>query len=292
MNHRGSDGTMNRIACTLLVALFAPAIPLRGQYTPVQATSVAEPMWVDTLVDVGTHRLHLRVRRGTSRYTILFEAGGGADLTSWASVPSDLADSTAVTIVTYDRAGLGSSELGPLDLSPAQEVADIHQAIRQLALPTPTIVVAHSYGGMLALLHATDLPERVLGLVLVDPMNPRFVHEMGDWLFTTVPDVTNPESDRERVIQRMMRTLDSLSARLLIEEPRLTVPMTIISAGEDWWGNADADDAWRKSHQEIAAVAANRERIIAEHSDHDIPDLQPDVVVAATLRLLFRIDHP
>ena len=285
MAPRSPDGPMHPVSRVLLISLIALASPLHGQTNPSQAAAIAGPTWVDTLVNVGTHRLHLRFHRGSSGYTILFEAGGGADPTSWASVPSDLAGTSDFSVVTYDRAGLGSSELGPLDLTPDDEIADIHQALYQLNLPAPTIIVGHSYGGMLSLLHATERPDHVLGLVLVDPMNPRFIREMGDWIQTTVPDVTNPTSDRERVIQRMMRTLDSLSARLLTEEPRISIPMVIISAGEDWWGNEEADDAWRESHRGMASVAANRERTSAEDSDHDIPALRPDLVVAAILRL-------
>lgn len=178
------------------------------------------------------------------------------------------------------------SDLGPLSLTPRQEVEDIRSALRQLDLPRRSLIVAHSYGAMLALAHAGMYPERVVGLVLVDPMNPRFVAEMGDWLKSTLPEIEDPRSNRERVILRMSRTFDTLSARLLASEPELDVPMVIISAGRDWWGDRKADEAWRKSHEEMAESSAVRRRIVAESSGHDMPASAPTLIVSAIVRLL------
>ncbi len=55
--------------------------------------------------------------------------------------------------------------------------------MRHLGVSGPTLVVGHSYGGVLALLHAALYPNEIIGLVLVDPMNPGFVDAVGiDWL--------------------------------------------------------------------------------------------------------------
>ncbi len=106
------------------------------------------------------------------------------------------------TGVAYDRAGLGASELGPEDLAPAREVRDIHRALERLGLPGATVVIGHSYGGLLALAHADAFPAQVVGLVLVDPMNPRFIAEKGDFLRGTVPDIAEPATNRGRVAAR------------------------------------------------------------------------------------------
>src|SRR5688572_27101880 len=117
-------------------------------------SAVAAPVVPDTLVDVGGHRLHLEVLRGTEPLTLVLEAGGGADLSSWATVPESLAARTGATVVAYDRAGLGQSELGPPDLTPRDEIAQLRVALDHLAVPSPKLVVATSYGAMLALLYA------------------------------------------------------------------------------------------------------------------------------------------
>ncbi len=244
----------------------------------------------DTLVNVGEHALHLEVREGTRLLTIVLEAGGGADASSWATVPDSLAQRTGATIVTYDRAGLGRSELGPADLTPEDEVRDLREALDRLGTPPPTILVATSYGGMLALLHAALYPDHVVGLVLVDPMNPVFVQETGDFVQSTVPDIAEPENDRERVVVRMKRTFDDLTARTSAIEPGLEIPMIILTAGEPWWGDEEIDRAWRWSHEVMAGRSPNRELVVARSSDHDVPEERPDLIVSAVKRLLARMN--
>jgi pimeloyl-ACP methyl ester carboxylesterase len=243
----------------------------------------------DTLVDVGGYRLHLRVSRGTQPTTVIFEAGGGADLDSWGLVPDQVAARTAASIVTYDRAGLGTSELGPLTLTPLEEVQGLWRAVDGLGLPRKTVIVAHSYGALLALIHAHQFGDMVEALVLVDPMNPRFMNELGEWLKTTVPTITDPATNREHVIQRMSRTFDALTVELFEVEPQLDLPMWILSAGQPWWGFPAADEAWSRTHVEMAAVSANRRVVTVAGADHDVPGTHPGPVVEAILEALTAI---
>lgn len=251
-----------------------------------EMTTVAAP---DTLVDVGGHALHLEVREGARLITIVLEAGGGADASSWGSVPDSLARQTGATIVTYDRAGLGESDLGPADLTPEREVRDLREALDRLGTPPPTILVATSYGAMLALLHAALYPDHVVGLVLVDPMNPLFAQATGDFLQSTVPDIAEPVNDRERVIVRMKRTFGDLTARTAAIEPGLEIPMIVLTAGEPWWGDEEIDRAWRRSHETMAGRSPRRELVVAQGSDHDMPEERPDLIADAVAWLLEKL---
>lgn len=177
---------MFSITLALVSALALPPASV-GAVSPTHTLALP-----DTLVDVGGHRLNLEVQRGTEPLTIVFEAGGGADVSSWGTVPDSLAARTDATVVAYDRAGMGRSDLGPPDLSPRDEVAHLRLALERVGAPRRTIVVGHSYGALLALLHAALHPDDVIGLVLVDPMNPRFVEATGDFVHTTVPDISAP----------------------------------------------------------------------------------------------------
>lgn len=244
------------------------------------------PVSADTLVDVGGHRLHLEVHRGTAPLTVVFEAGGGADLSSWGPVPDSLAARTDATVVAYDRAGLGSSELGPSDLTPADEVTDLRRALAAVGAPPRTIVVGHSYGGMLALLQAGLYPDAVAGLVLVDPMNPRFVQATGDFVYSTAPDLSDPRTDRERALKRMVDGFEGLVRDVTPIEPGLKVPMAILTAGEPWWPRDDVNAAWRKSHAEMAAAAPNRRVEVVPGTDHDIPNERPGAVVRTVLAVI------
>ena len=61
-------------------------------------------------VDLGTHRLHL-LEKGHGSLTIVLEAGLMSTVLSWSGMQSTL--SRSYRVVSYDRAGLGWSDLGP-----------------------------------------------------------------------------------------------------------------------------------------------------------------------------------
>lgn len=240
----------------------------------------------DTLFDVGGRVLEIEVLRGDEPLTILFESGGGSTLDHWAAVPDSVAARSGATVVVYNRAGLGKSDLGPPELTPVEEVHDIARALEALGVPGRRIVVGASYGGLLAVVHAELYPEHVAGLVLVDPMNSRFIAATGDFVKSTVSVPENPANDQDWVIARMVRTLDDLAARTGQAEPGLAIPIVVLSAGEPWWGREEIVAAWRDSHAEIAAAREGRELVTAEGSGHRIPEDRPDVVVDAVLRVV------
>ncbi len=240
------------------------------------------------MVSVGGHKLHFVLYRGKAPVTILLEAGGGSDLASWAGVHGMLAHETGATVVAYDRAGLGGSEPGSAESRPDDEIRHLHAALSDLKVPSRTILVAHSYGAMLALLNAGRHPDQVAGLVLVDPMNSRFIKATGDFIFSTVPKIERPSNNREKTIVRMVATFPGLIEVVDRLEPGLRQPMVVITAGKPFWGKPDIDSAWRRSHEALAAARVERRLVVAEGSDHGVPEKRPEVIVAAVQELLKR----
>jgi pimeloyl-ACP methyl ester carboxylesterase len=242
----------------------------------------------DTLVSVGDHRLHFKVWPGPTRLTLVFEAGGGAALTSWANVPDTAARQLGARVIAYDRAGLGSSETGPMGLAPVQESQDLFQSLDQLGA-SRIVLIGHSYGGLLSVLHAMRNPGRVAGLVLVDPMNTDFIQRVSlEWLNTTAPDIQNPVTGTDTVIVRMKRTIGDLVAATQPGIASLETPIVVLSAGVGFWGNPERDAAWRASHETIAGMKSNRRLLIAAQSRHGIPETEPGRIIDA-IRLLLTL---
>ena len=74
--------------------------------------------------------------------------------------------------IAYDRAGMGLSEPGPPPRNGHAANADVLALLKALGEPGPYLLVGHSMGGLTMRLLALNSPDRVVGLVLVDPMTP------------------------------------------------------------------------------------------------------------------------
>jgi pimeloyl-ACP methyl ester carboxylesterase len=242
----------------------------------------------DTLVDVGGYALHLVVHRGEQPLTVVMESGGGDDVQGWVGVDSAVARRTGATVVAYDRAGFGRSGTGSADLTPREQVRQLHEALERLGTPPARIVVGTSYGGMMALLHAHLYPANVRGLVLADPMNPRFVRATGDFVYSTVQRVEQPVTARDTALNRMVRTFPALVRDPGAGDGDLRIPVVVITAGTPWWGKPDIERAWRASHEAMAEAGRDRRLVVAEGARHLIAKERPEAIVEGVVSLLSR----
>jgi len=132
-----------------------------------------------TLVTIAADRtLNLRCE-GSGARTVLLEGGTRADTTTWFRLQPLLAASTKVC--SYDRAGYGFSDEGPLPRNLDAEVADLHALIQHAGLKTPLILVGHSRGSNIVRQYASAYPSDVSGMVLVDPPAQDIASVAPDW---------------------------------------------------------------------------------------------------------------
>lgn len=118
---------------------------------------------LERMIDVGGRSLHCRVF-GTGGPVVVLLSGLGAEQDNWNGVIPALAAVT--TVLTYDRAGVGRSELGSRPAHGEQSARDLRALLRALELPGPYVLVGHSLGGFVARLFAAMFPQEVSGLVL------------------------------------------------------------------------------------------------------------------------------
>ena len=121
------------------------------------------------LIGLGSHRLHL-LESGRGSPTIVLEAGLMSTVLSWSGLQRELAGSFRV--VSYDRAGLGWSDMGPMPRTADRIVDELHALLERAAIPPPYVLVGHSFGGLTMPLFAARFPDEVSGVVLVDPVVP------------------------------------------------------------------------------------------------------------------------
>jgi pimeloyl-ACP methyl ester carboxylesterase len=127
------------------------------------------------MLDVGGRRLHV-YETGQGSPTVLLEAGIAATSLSWRPVQDEIAKFARVA--SYDRAGLGWSDVNSRPLTLSGLADDLQSLLKIAQLPPPYILVGHSFGGLIVRALACRDPNAVAGLVLVDAVRPEEWHPM------------------------------------------------------------------------------------------------------------------
>lgn len=117
------------------------------------------------LVDVGGYRLNIDCT-GKGSLTVILEAGIEVPAKGWRLVQPGIASFTRVC--SYDRAGYGWSDSGPMPRKLSQIVLELHTLLQNAGEKPPYILVGHSFGKNSVLLYNKRYPNDVAGMVLVE----------------------------------------------------------------------------------------------------------------------------
>ena len=119
------------------------------------------------MVDVGGNNLHLNCTgEAGGAPTVVMDSGLGGTVLDWQLVQPELAKSTRVC--TYDRASMGWSDPGPQPRTSQQIVKELHTVLGNAGVTGPYVLVGHSFGGTNMQVYASQYPDEVAGMVLVD----------------------------------------------------------------------------------------------------------------------------
>jgi pimeloyl-ACP methyl ester carboxylesterase len=262
------------------------------------------------LVDVGDHRLHINCT-GTGSPTVVIVSGLGDWSTSWAgSVQPEVAKTTRVC--TYDRGGLGWSEAAPLPGDAAQFAKELHTLLQNANVPGPYVMVGHSLGGFVVRVFAHDYASEVLGVVLIDSMNPkqvtqslsnsqarqyffqallarfgiaRLLVKLG--IFPSVPEAAYyPLYIRPQSLQASANESKGLPASAAEAATVKTfgdLPLIILTA------KLNPIPGWPEWQTELLQLSSNSQHLFAENSGHNIQGDEPEAAVAAILQMLQQV---
>ena len=127
---------------------------------------------MDGLVDIGTHKLYIRCT-GEGSPVVVIDAGLGEGSAQWGVIQDQLAQTTRTC--TYDRAGYGASEPGPMPRDAERAAAELERLLANAGIRGPYVLVGHSLGGLNAQVFAARYPDLVAGMVLLDPAPVDFI---------------------------------------------------------------------------------------------------------------------
>ncbi len=109
---------------------------------------------------------------GVGKPSIVMLHDGLGSIEQWRDVPELVAQRTGATVLAYDREGHGSSTPIPTDAWPpdwmSQQATVLGELLDKLGIVDP-ILVGHSDGGSIALLHAASAGPSVSGVLALAP---------------------------------------------------------------------------------------------------------------------------
>lgn len=270
------------------------------------------------LVDVGGHRLHINCI-GTGSPTVVIEAGLGDWSTSWGgTVQPEVSKTTRVC--TYDRAGMGWSDPGPLPRDAAHFAQELHTLLQNANVPGPYIMVGHSLGGAAVRVFVHDYVSEVAGVVLIESMNPK--------QSTLSPEVLSQSESQSQPFSFQATLARFGVARLLVKVPAIAPSMP---AGEEAYyplyvrpqsfqttdnegqgmpaslaqaaavktfgdlplivltGKQNDITGWTEWQSELLQLSSNSQQMFAENSGHNIQVDEPQAAVAAILQIVQQV---
>jgi pimeloyl-ACP methyl ester carboxylesterase len=246
--------------------------------------------------------------------TVVFEAGGGATIEGWGTIPADVAK--VAPVVAYDRAGFGGSESDGELPTPHHDAEKLHRLLAQLQLKPPYVLVGHSWGGALIRMFAGLYPSEIAGLVYLDPTDLRTQQQETQFLLDTGFTPEAAAKHLERYWQDWANYLAGLSPRVrsemrVIEQiersgapefqqlpPVRDVPVSVVLAGKivpGMWTDRPCQPQacfarwldYRKQWLRPLTAAARPGRVTVDpESSHDIPRDNPAIVTAEIIRVL------
>jgi pimeloyl-ACP methyl ester carboxylesterase len=152
--------------CSML-AMLSWTIAVSGQQVANGGSSHADIVYAKPgkLVSVNGFRLNLYCM-GSGSPTVVFDSGWEDWAPSWSKVQPEVARFTRAC--SYDRAGAGFSEPGPMPRTSVRIAEELRTALHHAGITGPYILVGHAFGGDNVRTFADLYMPEVAGLVMVD----------------------------------------------------------------------------------------------------------------------------
>ena len=257
-------------------------------------TALAPPTTVvDELITVDSGTMRFRCV-GSGATTVLLIAGWGDAGASWGAIEPAVAEHARVC--SYARLGTGDSDAPSTTQTFATQASDLHALLDAAREPSPYVVLGHSFGGAKGVMFASQYPDEVVGLMLLDASPATWPAAV-----CAVPDdgtdaartfqagcavMHDPTQDPERL--DVFRAFDEVDAVRSLDD----LPLTVMTAARRTAPGLAADElarldaTWSDGVERWADLSANSNVVSVEDTGHYIQLDQPELVVAELLSLV------
>lgn len=271
----------------LLICILSAVICLANTATAADAAE---------LIDIGGRKLQILVR-GTGDPTVVIEGGMGeppVESGRWTKVVDELSKSNRV--VLYDRAGRGKSEPAPNLPRTSLDVAnDLEALLTKAGLPGPYLLVGHSFGGLHVRMFASEFPEKVAGMVLVDATHP---DQDQRWIASFGP-ASPAEAEPVRKIREFLTSRDTPTSNPETIDPKVTSaqikgtrglgdkPVVILTHSASFKIDPTLPDdilrrieaVWTEIQNEYKHLSTRSTLLQSKNGGHNLPGEDPDLVI-------------
>jgi pimeloyl-ACP methyl ester carboxylesterase len=271
------------------------------------------------LVSSGGIRLNLFCT-GQESPTVVLEAGLADSLDSWRLVQPEIA--RFARVCSYDRAGYGYSDAGPMPRTSDRIASELHAALESASEKAPYLLVGHSFGGFNVRVFNGKYPDQTAGLVLVDSTQED-QYRLLPKAWADLSSEVRVRAERQSFwaplyidfgLARLELRLHGqesppvllqskyLKARASAEQARMAgniedKPLVVLTAGKAIDASLRAalnaqdqeaySDVWINTLQvRLEKLSRRGRRVVVADSGHDIPSDRPDAIVSAVRELI------
>ena len=192
--------------------------------------------------------------------TVVLAHGLGGRTLEWFRVQPAVAQFAKV--ISYDRAGFGFSDPGPLPRTVDRNLADLRAALAAIGASPPYVLVSHSSGNLETRLFAYRHPEEVAGMVLLDPSGDD-QRERGRFITPALADRDDAMRARFKIYEKVARRGELVPGApeydQAIMPPNPNLPDSVNAAMRAW---AMTPAAWRALYAEDHANSFDNHRIL------------------------------
>jgi pimeloyl-ACP methyl ester carboxylesterase len=321
---------------TFIGLLFSPPLPALAQSATPAASPTAASGDFSGLVDIGGRKLYLECR-GEGSPTVILVAGAGGRADVWSrDLQEPEGERTMVLpgvaqfthVCAYDRPGTltqpnpsldpygplfypSRSDPVPQPRTTQDRVDDLHAFLGAAGIPGPYVLAAHSAGGLLARLYASEYPDEIVGMVLLDTTHEdvwlRFQEALtpDQWAVFEALTAENqdlveayPEAERWFTAPLADDASTGQVRQAMKDAPLRSMPLVVLAHGIPFgepfpgWPSETMEAIMRALREDLAQQVPNARLTVATESGHNIHQDQPDLVIDAIREVVEAVRDP